>query len=146
MQIKQFAAKYKLTTDTVRFYEKEGLLIPKRQENGYRIYDLECEKNIKFILVLRQIGFTLQEIKQLLTLEEKPISANCNQQTVQLFATKIASIEKQMVFFQQALQSLQLARSLMLDGNYEENIEEMSLQIDRIYESLQEGREDNVST
>ncbi|MFJ7732604.1 MerR family transcriptional regulator [Lysinibacillus sp. NPDC097231] len=95
MQIKQFAAKYHLSTDTVRYYEKEGLLHPKKQDNGYRVYDDTCENTIKFILVLRRLGFTLQEIKHLLTLEQKPVSASCNEETVQLFSAKITHIEQQ---------------------------------------------------
>lgn len=146
MQIKQFAANYNVTTDTVRFYEKEGLLKPKRQDNGYRMYDATCEKNIQFILVLRQLGFTLQEIKHLLTLEQKPISASCNQQTVQLFTTKIANIEQQIRFYQKALQSLQLARTLMNEGMYEENKEMMALEIEAMYRSLQKGDGNHVSS
>ncbi|MFJ8091080.1 MerR family transcriptional regulator [Lysinibacillus sp. NPDC095746] len=59
MLIKQFATKYNLSTDTVRYYEKEGLLHPHKQDNGYRVYDVTSEQTIKFILVLRQLGFTL---------------------------------------------------------------------------------------
>lgn len=145
MQIKQFAAKYNLPTDTVRYYEKEKLLMPKRQENGYRVYDEVCEKNIQFIIVLRQLGFTLQEIQQLLTLEQKPISDTCNQQTVQLFSSKITKIEQQIIFYQKALQSLHLAQTLMVEGKYDENKEAMALQIGAMYRSLQEGNEDLVS-
>lgn len=54
MLIKQFAAKYYLSQDTIRYYEKEGLLSPKRLENGYRFYDASCERNIKFIQVMKK--------------------------------------------------------------------------------------------
>lgn len=70
MKIKQFAEKFQLSTDTVRYYEKEGLLHPQKLNNGYRVYDGTCEQTMKFILVLRQLGFTLQEINYLLTLEK----------------------------------------------------------------------------
>ena len=119
MKIKQFAEKFQLTTDTVRYYEKEGLLHPQKQDNGYRVYDAMCEHTMKFIIVLRQLGFTLQEIKHLLTLEQKPISTTCNEETVQLFSTKIAQIEQQLHFYQHALQSLQLTKTLMADGQFE---------------------------
>ncbi|UZM97207.1 MerR family transcriptional regulator [Lysinibacillus sp. MHQ-1] len=62
MKIKQFAEKFGLSTDTVRYYEKEGLLHPQKLNNGYRVYDGTCEQTMKFILVLRQLGFSLQEI------------------------------------------------------------------------------------
>lgn len=140
MLIKQFATKYNLSTDTVRFYEKEGLLHPHKQDNGYRVYDVTCEHTIKFILVLRQLGFTLQEIKQLLALEQKPTSNVCNQQTVQLFSTKITNIEQQLFFYQQALQSLQLTQTLMAEGKYAENKLVIGSLIEDMYNKLQEGR------
>ncbi|MFJ5564320.1 MerR family transcriptional regulator [Lysinibacillus xylanilyticus] len=139
MLIKQFAAKYNLSTDTVRYYEKEGLLHPSKQDNGYRVYDVTCEHTIKFILVLRQLGFTLQEIKQLLTLEQKPTSDACNQKTVQLFSAKITHIEHQLIFYQQALQSLQLTQTLMAEGKYEENKLVIGSLIEDMYNKLQEG-------
>lgn len=37
MYIKQFASKYQLSIDTIRFYEKEVILNPKRLVNGYRL-------------------------------------------------------------------------------------------------------------
>ncbi|MFA9556690.1 MerR family transcriptional regulator [Evansella sp. AB-rgal1] len=39
MQIKEFASKYKVTKDAVRYYEKENLMEPIRLANGYRMYD-----------------------------------------------------------------------------------------------------------
>ena len=84
-----------------------------------------CEHTMKFIIVLRQLGFTLQEIKHLLTLEQKPISTACNEETVQLFSTKIAQIERQLRFYQHALHSLQLTKTLMADGQFEENQEKL---------------------
>ncbi len=140
MKIKQFAEKFHLTTDTVRYYEKEGLLHPRKQDNGYRVYDPACEQTMKFIIVLRQLGFTLQEIKHLLTLEQKPISTACNEETVQLFSVKIAQIEQQLRFYQHALQSLQLTKTLMADGQYEKNQEKIASLIEGMYQNLLEGR------
>ena len=65
MQIKEFAMKYEVPVDTIRFYEKEGLLQPRRLENGYRQYTEGCSKQLKMIIVLKQLGFTLKEIHQL---------------------------------------------------------------------------------
>ncbi|WP_155590773.1 MerR family transcriptional regulator [Lysinibacillus cavernae] len=140
MKIKQFADKFHLTTDTVRYYEKEGLLYPQKQDNGYRVYDATCEHTMKFIIVLRQLGFTLQEIKHLLTLEQKPMSPTCNEETVHLFNAKIAHIEQQLHFYQHALQSLQLTKTLMADGQYEKNQEQIASLIEGMYQNLQEGR------
>ncbi|ODV55948.1 MULTISPECIES: MerR family transcriptional regulator [Lysinibacillus] len=140
MKIKQFAEKFQLSTDTVRYYEKEGLLHPQKLNNGYREYDGTCEQTMKFILVLRQLGFTLQEINYLLTLEQKPISTKCNEETVQLFSAKIDHIEQLMHFYQHALQSLQLTKTLMANGQFKNNQEKINSLIEGMYQNLQEGR------
>ncbi|ACA39926.1 MarR family transcriptional regulator [Lysinibacillus sphaericus CBAM5] len=140
MKIKQFAEKFGLSTDTVRYYEKEGLLHPQKLNNGYRVYDGTCEQTMKFILVLRQLGFSLQEINFLLTLEQKPISTECNEATVQLFSAKIAHIEQLMYFYQHALRSLQLTKALMADGQFQNNQEKINLLMEDMYQNLQEGR------
>ena len=46
MQIKQFAKKYQIQADKIRYYEKKNLLKPKRRENRYREYNEECEKQL----------------------------------------------------------------------------------------------------
>lgn len=60
MKIRDFAVKYQIQTDTIRYYEKENLLTPIRRENGYREFDEECEKQIRLIIVLKQLGFTIK--------------------------------------------------------------------------------------
>lgn len=121
MRIKQFAAKYKISTDTARYYEAEGLLQPIRLDNGYRLYDEACERAIKFIIVLKRAGFSLQEIKVLLSLEQRPISAQCNIASVAMFSKQIDYIQRQIAFYQSALQALQLTTELMGNGKYVEN-------------------------
>ena len=54
---------------TVRFYERQGLLEePERRASGYRQYDLEAIAVLKFIRRAKELGFTLKEIKSLLAL------------------------------------------------------------------------------
>lgn len=96
--------------DTVRYYEKEGLIEPKRLENRYRLYDETCEKSLKYILVLKQLGFSLQEIKGLLDLEKRPVSKDCNEVSVSLFNDKISYIENK-------IQSLEAKISIHIWGN-----------------------------
>lgn len=50
---------------TIRFYEKEGYLSPKRQENGYRDYSQEDVDLLLKVKLLRQLGFRLDKISQL---------------------------------------------------------------------------------
>lgn len=65
----------------IRFYEKEGLLLPNRNsENGYRVYDETDIWRIKVIKMLRMLDMPLEEIKSVLE-EDRPLSeAVVNQQ------------------------------------------------------------------
>ena len=55
--------------ETVRFYEKQGLLpAPPRTTGGHRDYDAEHLKRLTFIRRSRELGFTLDEVRSLLTL------------------------------------------------------------------------------
>jgi len=55
--------------DTIRFYEREGLLPePKRRPSGYREYDLGTVARLRFIRRAKDLGFTLEEIRELLAL------------------------------------------------------------------------------
>lgn len=132
MKIKAFAEKFGIRPDTIRYYEKEGLLEARRLDNGYRTYDEVCEKKLQFVLVLKQLGFTIKEIRQLLSLKGKPISETCNQTVVALFADKITFLEQKINFYRNAVEALHTSKILMQDGKYVENgsiVEEMVLKM-----------------
>lgn len=55
--------------DTVRYYEREGLLEPtERRESGYRRYSGIQVSRLRFIRKAQALGFSLKEIRELLTL------------------------------------------------------------------------------
>jgi len=55
--------------ETVRFYEREGLLPePPRSASGYRLYDVDAVRRLRFIRGAKELGFTLAETKELLEL------------------------------------------------------------------------------
>ena len=55
--------------DTVRYYEREGLLPPpQRRASGYRDYDAGAVGRLRFIRRAKDLGFTLEEIRELLAL------------------------------------------------------------------------------
>lgn len=121
MQIKEFADKYQMQADTIRYYEKQNLLKPNRRENGYREYDEECEKQLQLIIVLKQLGFTIKEIQQLLVLKGKAISTECNLSTTSLLEQKVIDLEEKIQFYQHALKVLQTLKELVEEEKYAEN-------------------------
>lgn len=55
--------------ETVRFYERRGLLPrPPRSAAGYRLFPAEAARRLKFIRRAQQLGFSLAEIRELLSL------------------------------------------------------------------------------
>ncbi|MBO4390413.1 MAG: MerR family transcriptional regulator [Lachnospiraceae bacterium] len=62
MTIKELETKLDIPRATIRFYEKEGLISPKREENGYRDYSEEDLERIKKIIVLRKVGLPVSDI------------------------------------------------------------------------------------
>lgn len=67
MKINDVEKQLNIPKATIRFYEKEGLLNPKRNENSYREYDQEDIELLKKIIVLRKIGIPVEDIKLLLS-------------------------------------------------------------------------------
>lgn len=66
MNIQELAMKSGLSKDTIRYYEKIGLLPkPKRSMSGYREYDTSMIVNLKLLNHAKQLGFSLKEIKSL---------------------------------------------------------------------------------
>lgn len=62
-----------LGVETVRFYEREGLLEqPARRPSGYREYASDAVARLRFIKQAQRLGFTLREIKELLSLKLDP--------------------------------------------------------------------------
>jgi len=58
-----------LAIDTVRFYEREGLLQkPARTPSGYRQYSADAVARLRFIRQAKELGFSLREIKELLSM------------------------------------------------------------------------------
>lgn len=67
--IGELAKEVAVKSDTIRFYERNGLLPkPQRLASGYRVYDEAALKQLRFIKQAQALGFTLDEIKRILSL------------------------------------------------------------------------------
>jgi len=61
--------------DTVRYYERMGLLPePPRRASGYRIYPADALQRLQFIRRAKNLGFSLEEIKELLELSSQSVT------------------------------------------------------------------------
>jgi DNA-binding transcriptional MerR regulator len=63
MKIGEVAAEADVSVDTVRFYERRGVLpAPQRRPSGYRMYSQSTVERIRMARALQQLGFTLDEV------------------------------------------------------------------------------------
>lgn len=63
MHIGELALATGISRDTLRYYEKRGLLRARRSGNGYRDYPPEAADWLRYIRMAQALGFTLQEIE-----------------------------------------------------------------------------------
>ena len=72
MQIGEAAQRTALTVDTIRFYERRALLPPAPRTTGqFRLYTADDVIRLNFIKQMQALGFSLQQIKQLLELRDR---------------------------------------------------------------------------
>lgn len=67
LTVSKLGAKVGLTADTIRYYEKAGLLLaPGRTSSGYRIYGDDAAERLRFIKGVQRFGLRLREVRELL--------------------------------------------------------------------------------
>lgn len=104
LTIGQVARRGGVGVETVRFYERRGLLSePPRRESGYRQYPEDVVARLRFIKRAKELGFSLKEIKELLALRVDP-TTTCAEVRSKA-AAKVADIEEKI----QALQRIKKA-------------------------------------
>lgn len=68
MQIGELAKRGGVGVETVRFYERQGLLLaPERKPSGYRIYGDRDLKRLLFVRQAKVLGFSLQDIREIIS-------------------------------------------------------------------------------
>ena len=67
MRIKELSGKYNIDTRTIDYYSRLGILPFKEESdhNTYRNYDEESERILKRIMILREVGYSINEIKEM---------------------------------------------------------------------------------
>jgi DNA-binding transcriptional MerR regulator len=100
MKIGQLAEAAGVSIDTIRFYERRGVLPPpRRQPSGYRVYTEATADRIRMARTLQALGFTLEEVIDALHAHDSG-TATCDNQRWRLEAvldridTKIAELRR----------------------------------------------------
>lgn len=108
MRIGELALRAEVNVQTIRFYERRKLLrAPPRTAGGYRSYEKKDLEHLLFIKWCQRLGFTLQEVRELLPLHSalsgKPVSRNQRelQGILRLAEAKLKNIESKIVSLRQ---------------------------------------------
>ncbi len=105
MTIGQVAKRAGVGVETIRFYERKGLLVqPPRLNSGFRYYSNNDVVHVRFIQKGKELGFSLKEIAELLSLEGNP-QATCGD-VKQRAEEKITTIEARVRDLQKMKRSL----------------------------------------
>lgn len=93
--------------ETIRYYEREGLLPkPPRTTAGYRMFPKDTTRRLRFIKRAQELGFSLKEIRELLSLRAKPGAKRADMRT--LTAAKITDIDQRIRTLEAMKKSLQM--------------------------------------
>lgn len=93
LKIGDVAKKTGLSIDTIRFYEKQGLLkSPSRSEGGFRLFQEKDIANLRLIRSGQSLGFSLDEIRELLSIRNG-LSSPCAE-VKRLLEQKLTSVRE----------------------------------------------------
>ena len=113
--IGRLARRAKVNADSIRFYERQGLLSPaNKTDSGYRLYTDDAVRRISFIKHAQRCGFSLAEIGELLHMHNGDSGARAR--GMRLAAEKREEVEQTM----EVLQSMADALDGLLESREEE--------------------------
>lgn len=117
--ISQIASEVGVRTDTIRYYERVGLLpAPERSANGYRSYSESDLERLRFIRGAQRLGLKLRDIRELLAVRDKG-SCPCGH-TAKLVKRRLADLDSQIA----SLKKLRREMARLAEGLPSEDVGE----------------------
>jgi MerR family Zn(II)-responsive transcriptional regulator of zntA len=117
-RIGQLAKLANVTPDTIRFYEKQQMMDHEnRTEGGFRLYSDHDLQRLKFIRHGRQLGFSLESIRELLSIRVDPAHHTC-QESKSIVQKRLNEVAQMISELQAIERSLQLLSSACCGHNH----------------------------
>lgn len=118
MRVKELAEAAGVTGDTIRYYEKAGLLPPApRIGSGYRDYDLSSVERVRFIKGGQSFGLSLSDLKELLEIRDNG-SCPCGH-TDEILKRRAQQLEEEVASLKMLQDQLHEMMRSRKDGEYE---------------------------
>ena len=106
MQIGELARRAGVPIDTVRYYERQGILpVPMRQASGYRRYGDGDLARLQFVRRAKGLGFSLVEVRELLALSGRPAGDMAGLKAAA--SAKLADVERRIAELERIREGLQ---------------------------------------
>lgn len=110
LRIGQVASQAGVSVDTVRLYEREGLLRAAGRTGGnYREFSGDAVDRLRFVLRAKELGFTLREIKGLLALYDDPAATRADVRSQA--DAKLAEVEQELLTLREKQSALARLRA-----------------------------------
>jgi DNA-binding transcriptional MerR regulator len=106
LKIGELAHHTGVSVRSLRYYEQQGLLAPKRHENGYREYTMLAEEQVKTIQLYLGLGLSTEQIANFLHCVLVNKEAFCKE-VLPVYLTKLAEIDSQIKQMQQIKSNLE---------------------------------------
>ena len=103
LTIGQFAAAGSVGVETIRFYQRKGLLTAPTRESGIRRYGSDDVRRLRFIKQAQAAGFTLEEIRELLELD----AGQDRTRARELAQTRVGELNRKIAELKRARDALQ---------------------------------------
>lgn len=135
--IKQVAEKLQIPVSAIRYYEKNQLLKVQRASNNYRQYTSADEAQIKLILVMKLAGFSIKEIRELISLNNDDVlEPDCINRTNEIIAKKRAAMLQKIESQKKIVKLLDQMKPLAVARITPENTQKLASEIDVIFNEM----------
>ncbi|MCF2555596.1 MerR family transcriptional regulator [Faecalicatena contorta] len=112
-KISEISKLYNIGVDSLRYYEKLGILTPKRDSNGYRLYNLTDMYKLNILRDLRALDFSMAQIKEYLEHLSIDNTLDFLTREQSLLNERIKELKERETIIQERISSLQISRQLV---------------------------------
>ncbi|WBW96296.1 MerR family transcriptional regulator [Oceanirhabdus sp. W0125-5] len=132
MKTNEVCRKLKITSKSLRVYEEYGIVVPKREANNYRDYDENDLFMLRTVILLKELGFSLKDIKNLIDNN----NYGNNQFTRSLYL-QLKAVERKMYELDVVKNTLKTSIDNILESNTKQNYDTL---VEKIDISLKENK------
>ncbi|MDO5718536.1 MAG: MerR family transcriptional regulator [Tissierellia bacterium] len=105
-RISEISKIYKLSADSLRYYERKGLIKPERELNGYRVYTQNDIWKLNIIKDMRKLDFTIKQIRDYLENRSLNSSVELIEKEIEFIDKEIEPLKRQKKYLSERLESL----------------------------------------